>query len=72
MQGKLARGNLVFDDGVIEQGAEQAGGFGIGNAPADNATAEDVEDDIEVEIAPFGRVSDDVEIAVVASPVRGP
>ncbi len=33
---------------------EESGALGIGHAPANHAAAEDVEDDIEIEGAPFG------------------
>ena len=44
----------MFGDRVIEQWPEQRGAFSIGDTPADHAAAEDVEDDVEVEVAPFG------------------
>jgi hypothetical protein len=43
MQGELSRRNLVLGDGVVEQSLEQASAFSIGDAPADNPTAEDVD-----------------------------
>jgi hypothetical protein len=54
MQGELAWRHVVFGDGVVEQRPEQHGAFGIGDTPADGAAAEDVEDDIEIEVGPFG------------------
>jgi len=54
MQGELARRHAVLGDGVIEQWTEQRGAFGVRHAPADHAAAEDVEDDIKVEVAPLG------------------
>ena len=53
-QGELAWRHVVFGDGVVEQRPEQHGAFGIGDTPADGAAAEDVEDDIEIEVGPFG------------------
>jgi len=54
VQGELARRHLVLGDGVVEQGGEQRGAFSVGDAPADDAAAEDVEDDVEVEGGPCG------------------
>ena len=34
-------GSLMLGDGVVEQCLEQAGAFGIGDTPADNAAAKD-------------------------------
>jgi hypothetical protein len=53
MQGELARRHVVLGDRVIEQQLEQGGAFCIGDAPADHAAAEDVEDDVEIEVAPL-------------------
>jgi len=54
MQGELAGRHLVLGDGVPQQRLEEGGSFDIGDAPADHAAAEDVEDDVQVEIAPLG------------------
>jgi hypothetical protein len=54
MQGQLAGCHLVLGDGVLQQRLEEGGTFAIGDAPADHAAAEDVEDDVEVEVAPLG------------------
>jgi len=53
VQGELVGWNLMFGDGILEQWTEQGRGFSIGDAPADDAAAEDVEDDVEIEIGPF-------------------
>ena len=53
MQGELAGGDIMLDDGVVEQGFEQRGAFSIGDAPGDDPAAENIDDDIEIEIAPF-------------------
>src|ERR1700689_3647388 len=45
----------MLDKGVVKKLLEQDGVFNIGDTPADNAAAEDIEDDIQVEIRPFGR-----------------
>ncbi len=54
MQRELTGRHVVFGDRVIEQRPEQRGAFGIGDAPADHAAAEDVEDHIEIEVGPLG------------------
>ena len=50
MEGQLARRHGVLGEGVIEQRLEQDGALGIGDAPADDPAAEDVEDDVEIEV----------------------
>ena len=45
----------MFRDGILEQSFEQNGAFRIHDTPADHAAAVDVEDHIEIEVAPFGR-----------------
>src|ERR1700678_89496 len=54
MQRELTGRHVVFGDRVIEQWPEQRGTFSIGDTPTDHAAAEDVEDDVEIEVAPFG------------------
>src|SRR5271166_4141047 len=53
MQGELAGGDIMLDDGVVEQGFEQRGAFSVGDAPGDDPAAENIDDDIEIEVAPF-------------------
>src|ERR1700709_21544 len=55
VQRQLAEWDSMLDEGVFEQLLEQGGVFSIGDTPADDAAAEDVEDDIQGEIRPFGR-----------------
>src|ERR1035437_2162098 len=43
----------MLDDGVVEQGFEQHGAFSIGDAPGDDPAAENIDDDIEIEVAQF-------------------
>src|ERR1017187_5580299 len=43
----------MLHDGVVEQGFEQRGAFSIGDAPGDDPAAENIDDDIEIEVAPF-------------------
>src|SRR3954453_23147979 len=45
----------MLGKGVVKKGLEQGGVFSIGDTPADDAAAEDVEDNVQVEIRPFGR-----------------
>jgi len=40
MQGELAGGDIMLDDGVVEQGFEQRSAFSIGDAPGDDPAAE--------------------------------
>ena len=54
MERELAGQHIVFRDRIIEQWPEQRGAFSIRHAPADHAAAEDVEDDIEIEVRPLG------------------
>ena len=53
MQGELAGRDIMLDDGVVEQWIEQRGAFSIGDAPGDDPAAENIDDDIEIEVAPF-------------------
>ena len=55
MQGHLAGWDVMFAHGLVDQRFEQAGGFRVGDMLADDPAAEDVEDDIEIKIAPFRR-----------------
>ena len=55
MQGELALGDIMLDDGVVEEGFEQRGAFRVGNAPGDDPAAENIDDDIEIEVVPFRR-----------------
>ena len=50
VQRQLARWDAMLDKGVVKQGLEQGGVFSIGDTPADDPAAEDIEDDIQVEI----------------------
>src|ERR1700738_5303849 len=44
----------MFGGGVIQQRREQFGAFSVGDTPTDDAAAENVDDDVEVEVGPFG------------------
>src|ERR1035437_5682393 len=55
MQGQLAGRGGMFGGGIIEQCREHGGAFSVGDAPADDSAAEDIDDDVEVEVGPFGR-----------------
>jgi hypothetical protein len=48
MQGELAGGDIMLDDGVVEHGFEQRGAFSVGDLPGDNPPAENIDDDIEI------------------------
>src|SRR3954463_9773764 len=50
VQRQLAGQDGMPGESIVKQVLEQDGVFRIGDAPADDAAAEDVEDDIEVEI----------------------
>src|SRR5664279_1562931 len=49
MQGQLAGRRGMFGGGIIEQCREHGGAFSVGDAPADDSAAEDIDDDVEVE-----------------------
>jgi len=53
MQCQLIAWHSVFSHCIYEQFLELAGTFGVLDAPADNAAATDVEDDIEIEVGPL-------------------
>ena len=55
MQGELAGRDIMLGDGVVEQGFEQRGAFRVGDLPGDDPAAENIDDDIEIEVAPFRR-----------------
>ena len=55
MQGQLAGRHAMFGDGIVEQRREQGRAFPVGDAPTDDSAAEDVDDDVEVEVRPFRR-----------------
>ena len=44
----------MLGDGIVEQRLEQGCGLGIGDMPSDDTAAVDVEDDVEIEVAPLG------------------
>src|SRR5660397_113444 len=47
MQGQLAGRRGMFGGGIIEQCREHGGAFSVGDAPADDSAAEDIDDDVE-------------------------
>ena len=53
MQSELAGRDMMLGDGVIEQGLEQRGAFSVSNAPGDDPAAENIDDDVEIEVAPL-------------------
>jgi hypothetical protein len=47
IRGELAGGDIMLDDGVVEQGFEQRGTFNVRNAPGDDPAAKkNIDDDI--------------------------
>ena len=48
MQGQLAKRHGMLGDGIAEQCREQGRAFSVGDAPADNSSAENVDDDVDV------------------------
>jgi len=55
VKGQLVAGDAMFGGGVFDQLIDEFGIFGIGDAPADDPAAEDVDDDVEVEVGPLLR-----------------
>ena len=55
VQRQLAGWHVMLGESLVKQGLEQGSIFRVGDTPANDAAAEDVEDDIQVEIRPFGR-----------------
>ena len=53
MQGELTGKHVVFRNGIIEQRPEQRGALCISHTPTHHAATEDVEDDVEIEVAPL-------------------
>ena len=50
VQRQLTGWNGMLGERLVKEGLEQSGVFRVGDAPTDDAAAEDVEDDIQVEI----------------------
>ena len=55
MDGQRPRLDLLMGAGFRDQPPGQLGGLAVGHHPADHAAAEDVQDDVEVEVRPFDR-----------------
>ena len=53
MERELPRRHVVFRDRIVEQRFEHRGAFRVRDTPAHDAAAEDVEDHIEIEVAPL-------------------
>jgi hypothetical protein len=51
VQRELTWRHVVLLDRVVEQRLEQAGGFRVGDTPADHAAAENIQDDVEIKVA---------------------
>jgi hypothetical protein len=54
VQSELTFRRRMFGGGIVEQRGEQGGALAIGDTPADDASAENVDDNVEIEIGPFG------------------
>jgi hypothetical protein len=54
-------------DGAFEQRFEESGALGIGDAPADDPSAKNVDDHVEIEVGPFGRSHQLADIPVLIS-----
>jgi hypothetical protein len=55
VDGELTGGDLMLADGLLDESPGQFGAFLVRHHPAGDVPAEDVEDDVEVEVGPFGR-----------------
>ena len=53
VDGQLVLGNVLLDECLPNQALRQIGTLAMGEHPADDVTAEDVENHVEVEIGPF-------------------
>ena len=54
VQSELALRRGMFGSGVLEQAANRVALSRVGDTPADDPPAEDVDDDVEIEVGPFG------------------
>ena len=54
MLGELVPVDLLFSTGLSDQPFGQCGRFPVSDHPADHIPAEDVDNDIELKIGPFG------------------
>ena len=54
MDGELPGGNLVFADGFFDELPGQFGAFSRRHHPAGDVATEDVQDDVEIKVGPFG------------------
>lgn len=55
MDGESSRNDALFLTRVGDQPLGQLGGFAGRHDPANHVAAEDVQDDVEVEVGPLGR-----------------
>lgn len=55
MKGELTEGDVLFESGVTDKSLGQLGAFTQGDHPAGDIPAEDIKDDVEIEIGPLGR-----------------
>ena len=55
MHSQLAGLNVLFDEAFFDQSLGQGGKFPKGHHPADDVSAEDVQNDVKVEVGPLSR-----------------
>jgi hypothetical protein len=53
MECELPRWDVMLDYGVVEQSLEQGSIFSVDDTPANDPAAENINDDVEIEIGPF-------------------
>ena len=58
MNGELARRNLVLADGFLDELLGQFTALPVGDHPPGDVAAEDVHDDIKVEVGPLYRTAE--------------
>ena len=54
MDGELSGSNVLFEGRVLDEASCQDGAFAGSQHPSDDTSAEDIEDDVEVEVGPLG------------------
>jgi hypothetical protein len=54
MDGKFSRADVLFAGSGVDQAFGEFSAFAAGDHPTDDKAAEDIEDDVEIEIGPFG------------------
>jgi len=62
MDGEFPRADVLFAGSGVDQAFGEFSAFAAGDHPPDDKTAEDIEDDVEIEVGPFGRAMEFSEI----------